>query len=281
MTSNHSSKAKKVLKANGQYEDFDPAKLENSLLRSKAKPEIIADIIKHVQDEIADGTTSAQIYKHAFFLLHQTQKSAARRYALRRAVQNLGPSGFPFEKYVAEILKSQGYTTETDQMVQGGCVKHEVDVVAWNDNKLIMVEAKFHNDQSIKTDLKVVLYVKARFDDLLEATHFYGGKRRKVGESWLITNTKFTTTAIEYAMCKGLTLIGWNFPGKTNLQTMIEDGDLMPLTCLAEISQGELKILFEKGVVLCRQARGNQSLLVDCGLSQDRAKIIVDEIAAM
>jgi len=277
----HTALGPKILKANGQLEDFDPTKLAASLERSKADPEVIKEIIGHVRDEITEGTTSAQIYKHAFFLLHKEQKTAARRYALRRAVQNLGPSGFPFEKYVAGILKSQGYTTETDQLVQGGCVQHEVDVVAWNDSRLIMVEAKFHNDQSMKTDLKVALYVKARFDDLLEATHFYGNKRRKVTDSWLVTNTKFTTTAIEYAMCKGLTLIGWNFPGKVNLQTMIEDGDLMPLTSLPEISQSELKILFDAGIVLCKQARGNFSLLVDAGLPRERAEFIVQEVSEM
>lgn len=271
----------KVIKSNGQTENFDPTKLEASLLRSDASPGIISKIIEHIQNESTDGITTAQIYKHAFFLLHQSQTSAARRYSLRRAVANLGPTGFPFEKYVGEILKSQGFTTLTDQLVKGGCVEHEVDVVAWNDKKLLMVEAKFHNDQSIKTDLKVALYVKARFDDLLEATHFYGDKRRTVTDSWLITNTKFTTTAIEYGMCKGLTMIGWNYPGKINLQAMIEDGDLMPLTSLAEITQAELKLLFGQGVVLCRQARGNASLLIDAGIHADRAKIIVDEIAAM
>jgi hypothetical protein len=271
----------KILKANGVKEDFNPTKLQESLERSKVKPEIISDIIEHVKNEITDGTTTAQIYKHAFFLLHNSQKSAAKRYALRRAVQNLGPSGFPFEKYVAEILKSQGYTTETDQLVQGGCVTHEVDVVAWNDAKLLMAEAKFHNDQSMKTDLKVALYIKARFDDLRDATHFYGGKRRKVDEAWLITNTKFTTTAIEYAMCKGLTLIGWNFPGKMNLQSMIEDGDLMPLTSLTDIDQAELKLLFDAGIVLCKQVRGNKTLLVDAGIHPDRAQMIVDDASSM
>lgn len=271
----------KVIKSNGQTENFDPSKLEASLVQSEATPELVAQIIDHIQKEITDGTTTAQIYKHAFFLLHKKQLSAARRYSLRRAIANLGPTGFPFEKYVAEILKSQGYTTLTGEIVKGGCVEHEVDVVAWNDSKLLMVEAKFHNDQSIKTDLKVALYVKARFDDLLEATHFYGGKRRKLTDSWLVTNTKFTSTAIEYGLCKGLTMIGWNYPGKINLQSMIEDGDLLPLTSVSEISQAELKILFEQGIVLCRQVRGNVSLLVDAGIHTDRAKEIVAAVAEM
>ncbi len=270
-----------ILKANGQREAFDANKLEQSLLRSKASPEIAADVIDHVRKEITDGMTTAQIYKHAFFLLHKLEKPAARAYSLRKGVASLGPSGFPFEKFVAEIFKNLGYETETDQMVTGGCVMHEVDVVAWNDSKLIMSEAKFHNQVGLKSDLKIALYVKARFDDLVEATHMYGGKRRKLDEFWLITNTKFTTTAIEYGMCKGLKMVGWNYPVKGNLQDLIEDGDLMPITCLNDIEGSDLKLLLENGLVLCKQVRGNISTLTDLGIHKDRAQKIIDEIGAM
>jgi hypothetical protein len=267
-----------VIKANGQAEAFNPSKLENSLLRAKATKEIAKEVIQHVQNELHDGITTAQIYKHAFFVLNKLRTPAAHMYSIRQALAELGPSGFPFEKYIAEIFKSLGYTTETNQIVMGGCVGHEVDVVAWNDAKLIMCEAKFHNDLSMKTDLKVALYVKSRFDDLVEATHNYGGKRRKLDEGWLITNTKFTSTAIQYSLCKGLKLIGWNYPEKGNLQDLIEDGDLMPITTLNEIHKGETKILLESGIVLCKQIRENVSLLVDAGIQRDRAEIIVAEV---
>lgn len=268
----------KVLKANGHLEPFDPLKLEMSLKKSKTDPKVISEIIEHISNEITEGTTTAQIYKHAFFLLHKTQKNAAKSYSLRHAVMSLGPAGFHFEKYIAEIFRSQGYTAETNQIVEGGCVQHEVDVVAWNEAKLIMTEAKFHNDQGQKTDLKVALYVKARFDDLLDSTHFYGNKRRKVTDSWLVTNTKFTSTAIDYGMCKGLTMIGWNFPGKGNLQDMIEDGDLAPVTVLTSIHKGELSLLLENNLVLCKQIRGNVTALTEVGIATDRAKEIVEEL---
>ncbi len=267
-----------VLKANGQLEQFDPSKLEKSLTAAKASPEIVSKIIDHVQKELVDGTTTAQIYKHAFFLLHKFQTPASYRYGMRQAVSALGPSGFPFEKYVAEIFRSQGYSAETNQIVKGGCVEHEVDVVAWNDKKLIMCEAKFHNQRGMKCDLKVALYVKARFDDLLEVTHFYGNKRRTLNEAWLITNTGFTSTAIEYGLCKNMTMIGWNYPGDVSLQSMIEDGDLMPITCLTEIHSGELKSLLQQGIVLCKQIRNNTSILIDAGLPKDRAEKIVEEV---
>lgn len=271
----------KVLKADGSIEAFDPDKLERSLINSKASPADISKIIDHVRNEVGNGITTGQIYKHAFFLLHKLKSPAAYRYSMRQAVSNLGPSGFPFEKYIAEIYKSQGLTAEINQQVKGGCTTHEVDVVAWNDARLLMTEAKFHNQRGMKCDLKVVLYVKARFDDLLEATHFYGGKRRKITENVLITNTTFTTTAIEYGMCKGMHMIGWNFPGRGSLQQMIEDGDLMPVTCLSTLHAGDLRLLLDAGLVLCKQIRDNLTILIDAGLPRNKAQAIVDEVKSI
>ncbi|MBX4181510.1 YraN family protein, partial [Candidatus Parcubacteria bacterium] len=172
-----------------------------------------------------------------------------------------GPSGFPFEDFVAEILKAQGYESLTRQVVLGGCVPHEVDVVAYNEKKLIMVEAKFHNELGIKSDLKVVLYVKARFDDLKENVYNYGGKDRPVTDNWLITNTKFSSTAIHYAECKNMTLIGWNYPEKGNLQDMIEEERLHPITCLTALSEDNKKTLLTNGVVLCSNIASNPDIL--------------------
>ena len=78
---------------------------------------------------------------------------------------SLARDGFPFEKFVARLFNVWGYDTITDQTVMGSCVDHEVDVVAWKGNDLAMVEAKFHNEFGLKSDSKVVLYVKARYDD--------------------------------------------------------------------------------------------------------------------
>lgn len=269
-----------VIKADGSREQFNETKLRSSLTRSGASPTSVEDVMKHTLKELEENMTTAQIYKHAFFLLHKLEKPAAKRYSLRRAVMELGPTGFPFEKYVAEIFKDRGYSTLTDQIVEGGCVSHEVDLVAWNDTKLIMAEAKFHNELGTKSDLKVALYVKARFDDLREKTFFYG-KRRLVDEAWLVTNTKFTTMAISYGECKGLTMVGWNYPLKGNLQDMIEDGDLHPITCLTSVSKREIVDLVSRGVVLCKQLRGGEDLLRSAGLSPMQIKDVLEEIAAL
>lgn len=239
-----------IIKANGKHEAFDPEKLRFSLLNSGASTEAAEEVLSHILPELRSGMTTAEIYQHAFSILNKTNKPVARNYSLRRSVMELGPSGFPFEDFVAEILKAKGFECLTRQTVLGGCVAHEVDVVAYNEKKLIMVEAKFHNELGTKSDLKVVLYIKARFDDLKENVFSYGGKDRPVTDSWLITNTKFSSTAIHYGVCKDMTLIGWNYPENGSLQDMIEEEGLHPVTCLTTLSAEEKKSLLAGGVVL-------------------------------
>src|SRR3989338_5043316 len=199
-----------IVKASGKHETFDPEKLRFSLLNSGASEEAVKDVLAHILPELHSGMTTGEIYRHAFESLAKINKPVARSYSLRRAVMELGPSGFPFEDFVAELLRAKGFQCMTRQTVLGGCVPHEVDVVAYNEKKLVMVEAKFHNELGTKSDLKVVLYIKARFDDLKENVFNYGGTNRKVDEAWLVTNTKFSSTAIHYGVCKNMTLVGWN-----------------------------------------------------------------------
>ncbi|TAL49022.1 ATPase [Patescibacteria group bacterium] len=269
-----------IVKASGERELFDRTKLDGSLLRAGADKETISEIAGHVEKELKDGMSTSQIYKHAFFLLEKHQKPAAVRYSLRRAVMELGPSGFPFEDFVAYILKEKGYEVKTGETVLGGCVAHEIDIVAWNENKLIMAEAKFHNEPGIKSDLKITLYVKARVDDLKEVKHNYG-RVRDLDEGWLITNTKFTTTAIHYGECKGLTLIGWNYPKEGNLQDLIEDSGLHPVTCLTSLSGAQKKSLMSQGVVLCRSLKEHPDVLHSIGFNDQKTKEVLDEIAQL
>lgn len=250
-----------IQKANGKHEAFDPEKLSSSLLRSGATQEEVDEVLEHIVAELHDGTTTSEIYKHAFTLLHNKTKPVARRYSLRRAVMDLGPTGFPFEDFVAEVLKAKGFETATRQVVLGGCVSHEVDVVAWNDKKLIMCEAKFHNQLGIKSDVKIALYVKARFDDLKENVFNYGGKDRPLDEGWLITNTKFSSTAIHYGECKNLIMIGWNYPEEGSLQDMIEESMVHPITCLNILSVEDKAKLLAERVVLCKDIKNNPDII--------------------
>ena len=88
----------------------------------------------------------------------------------------LGPSGFPFEKFVAAIIKEEGYQTEVGVIVQGACVTHEVDVVATTDHQHIMVECKYHNQQGRVNDVKIPLYIQSRFLDIEKQHHEVEGE---------------------------------------------------------------------------------------------------------
>ena len=138
---------------------------------------------------------------------------------------------------------------------------HEVDVVAYNDKKLLMVEAKFHNELGTKSDLKVVLYIKARFDDLRGNVFNYGKSNRRITDSWLVTNTKFSSTAIHYGICQNLTMIGGNYPDKGNLQDMIENEGLHPITGLFSLSSADKRLLIKEGIVLSSNIKKNPKVL--------------------
>jgi hypothetical protein len=267
-----------VTKANGDTEGFERDKLEVSLRRAGASEKVVQDIVQKVEEELTSNVSTKEIYEKAYHLLSQEEKEPVSiNYSLSRAVLDLGPSGFPFEEFLAAIYRSQGYETKTGETVYGACVEHEVDVVAWNDKKLLMAEAKFHGRPGVKSDLKVALYVKAHFDDLYEAEFDYG-KKRKLDEGLLITNTKFTTTATHYAECKGFKLISWNYPKSGNLHDMIVEAKLHPLTCLKTLSKNHKQGLLDKGVVLLRDIKSNDSLLDQVGVKGDEKQRVLEEM---
>ncbi len=268
----------KVVKSNGEHEAFNVLKLENSLLRAGVSAASVRNVLDRIEKELKDGMTTAEIYRHAFFLLHKFEKPSAARYSMRRALADLGPSGFPFEKFVAEIFKAQGYKIETDKMILGSCAEHEMDVIAYNDKKLIMAEVKFHNTNGIKTDLKVALYVKARFDDLRKMNFNYGGREMPLSEGLLITNTKFTHSAISYAMCCGVSIVGWNYPVYGNLHDLIVRYKMHPITSLTSISGDEKKYLISRGVVICSVLAKQPEVLYRAGFDQKRIADILEEI---
>lgn len=266
-----------VIKADGARETFDRGKLYESLLNARASEEIAEKVVSHVEKELVSGIRTEDIYRHAFEFLGRFGKHFAARYSLRRSLLEMGPTGFPFEHIVAEIYKQKGFETILDQKVQGHCTDHEVDVVAWNADKLIMVEAKFHHELALKTDVKSALYIKARYDDLREELFQFGGATRRLSEFLLVTNTKFTEKAIQYCECSGVRLIGWNYPRDANLHHLINDTGVHPITCLTTLSGNQKKSLLEQGVVLCQNVREVIPVLSSLGLSENEIRAVVEE----
>jgi hypothetical protein len=226
----------RIIKSDGTAEPFDPQKLQHSLERAGASDLVAEEITTRIGKELYNGITTAQIYRKAFAQLRDHRRSTAARYSLKRAILDFGPSGFPFEAYLAELFRAEGLKAEIDQVVQGGCVEHEVDVVLTRDRTKTYIEAKFHNNAGFKTDLKTVLYVQARIEDLQKKSP------HTPVQGMVITNTKFTDVAIRYASCVGLELLSWEYPEKNNLHDRIHMAQLYPITALTTLSHGKKRL---------------------------------------
>jgi hypothetical protein len=268
----------KIIKAFGKKEPFSEEKLKRSLKRSGTSEKIVDEIVGEIIGNLKDGMTTKQIYKQAFDLLKQYSKPYAARYRLKQAINALGPSGFPFELFFAELLKEEGCLTKTGVIVAGHCVQHEIDVIAEKDNQHFMIECKFHNSQGTHCDVKIPLYIQSRFLDVEVNWKKVPGHENKFHQAWLVTNTRFTTDAVAYGLCMGLNLISWDYPLKFSLQDRINASGLHPLTCLISLTNREKALLLNKGIVLCKQLCLNPQLLQSIGIrNEQRIKAILNE----
>jgi hypothetical protein len=135
-----------VIKANGQPEDFSEKKLIDSIRRAGIPANLEEEVLEHIKSNLYENIPTHEIYYHLEeYLGHTKSPYYKNKYSLKRALMDLGPTGFPFEAYVAEILKAQGYETQVGEILMGKCVSHEVDIIAKNKTQKIMVECKFHN----------------------------------------------------------------------------------------------------------------------------------------
>lgn len=267
-----------VEKSDGVAEPFNPLKLKKSLINSEASVVLANEIAEYVEGKIKDGMTTEEIYRIAFEKLKKTEIKTASRYSLRRSLLGLGPTGFPFEKFIAKILEHKNYKTRVGITLRGTCISHEVDVIASDGDDLMLVEVKFHNSLRMKTDTKVTLYVKARYDDLKEKEYQFFDKKMKPTSGILITNTKFTNNAKKYSKCAGLNLISWDYPKKGNLYDLIEETGLQPITTLVSLSKAEKEKLIVNGLIDCSELKDNIKILQSIGISQSKINKIIKEV---
>lgn len=278
-----------ITKQSGEGERFDVKKLERSLLASGASVIDVAAVLDQLTALVKPGVSTAELYRHAFQLLRGIGKPYAARYSLRRSIMHLGPSGFPFEQYVSAVLEAAGYRTYTNQIFQGKCLTHEVDVVAEKpaENIHAIIEVKFHNRPGHKTGSKDILYTHARF---LDINHEWVVKRTKGAkpqggelQSWLVTNTKVTTEVTQYARCAGLTVMSWDYPLQRSLKKLIDTYHLYPITVLLTLNTNQKNQLLKYGLVLCKQLIEPQhrKTLKRVGLNDRKIELLASEVAGL
>lgn len=236
------SKLINVIKATGEIEPFSEEKVISSLMRAGADQSLAQKIVAKIKPSLYPNIPTFELYSAIMKDLKREQRTVAEKYSLKKAIMDLGPTGYPFEKFVAGVLNAQEYKTKTNQIIMGKCVSHEVDIIAQNDKKY-MVECKFHSLPGGRTDIKVALYTYARFLDI---------KRQGFDAVWLITNTKVTQEVKTYALCMGMRITAWDYPEKESLNEMIDKSGLYPVTTLTSLSEQKKKELTESGIIYCK-----------------------------
>lgn len=237
-----------VIKSDGTKEVYNEDKIIGSANRVGVPKELQDQMLQAIRSRLYDGIQTSEIFALIQeFLNGHESGHLAMKFNLKKALAELGPSGYPFEKYLSLLFRELGYTTETNQTLNGSCVTHEIDVLAQKDDNTYFIEAKFHKNTTQRTDVRVTLYIKARFDDLVKGNNYSNP------QAWIITNTRFSTDAIKYAQCQKLRLTSWAYPKDQGLVDLIEHTRLFPITMVGEFSLQDKIRLLNSGVVTCRQ----------------------------
>jgi Holliday junction resolvase len=233
---------KKVIKRNGLEEDFDEEKFVNGLKNINIDENIAREICRRIYDKIPEKVKSQEIFRYTLEELKKLHKPLASKYNLKRAIYNLGPSGFPFEKYFAKILAEYGYETIINEWIDGKCLSYETDIIAIKDGRRYVIECKFHNQFGIKVDLKDVLYIFGRWIDIKENYNDL--------LPWIATNTKISWEGIRFAECRNIKVTAWRYPKGESLENLIEAKNLYPVTTLLSGSRKIYERLLENNYVI-------------------------------
>jgi hypothetical protein len=221
-----------IINARGEKEPFSSKKVYNSARRVGASVSLAKEISKKIEKEAFPGMKTSQIFKKVKDLLSKKKKKLAIKFSLKEGMKRLGPTGYPFEKYVANILLRQGFKVEINKIIKGHCCSYEIDFLAEKDDLFYIGECKYRNLSGAKVGSTIALSNHARFLDIEKRGTFNNKKKVK---SMLVTNTKFTNKAIKYSKCVGVDLLGWHYPSKEGLEKIIDEKKLYPVTILRSL----------------------------------------------
>jgi hypothetical protein len=157
-----------------------------------------------------------------------------------------------FEQFVRVLLSEHGYDVTPNQIIRGKCAEHEIDAIAQKEGITYSVEVKHHFNYHTLTGLDTVRISRAVFEDTTEGFEL-GLNNVKIDRALVVSNTKFSGQALQYAECRGISHIGWNTPPGHDLPTMIEEKNLYPITYLKGLDSGIRRKLFSVGVIFIRE----------------------------
>lgn len=230
-----------VIKANGEEVRFRPQKIVSSVIRAGGTKKQAHEIIDTLKAPRERPLTTDVVLETTLSILERDDPIVAARYDLKRAIRELGPSGYPFERYFAAILRAYGYDTKVGITLKGKRVTQEVDILATK-KKTWMIECKFHNQHGVHSGLKEAMYTYARFLDI----------QPQANASWLVTNTKCTPTATAYSQGVGQRITSWRYPKGESLQELIEEKGLYPVTIVRCVHGRTKEKLYQAHILLAK-----------------------------
>jgi hypothetical protein len=233
-----------VVKADGRKEEFKEEKIIQTCLRAGATPEVAKSIARKARETFREGISTRKLY---VFIAEELDKAGnSHLFMLRESVANLDPT--TFELYIKKILEANGYRCAWNKMVLGRYVEHQVDLIA-SKEKTFIVECKRHFNPHRFTGLGICLQVESRLRDIVEGSSV-GNNNLKADEAWIVTNTKFSDHAKQYAKGIGIRLTGWKYQEEYSLESLIERKKILPVTLLKTDPSVHRQLIRKKIVTL-------------------------------
>ena len=240
-----------IIKGNGTRVEYDEERVRANIRRTGASSEIAQKVLDDIRSKVFEGMHTSALHELVKKSLQQHSVCHACRYNLRDALLRLGPAGFNFEFFIAELLGAHGYDARVPTAeLRGACVEHEVDVVAHKENRSVFIEAKFRNVKDDVVNLKDVMATWARFLDLVDGAGL--GYTEHLDECMIMTNARFTDVASRFGTCKGMRLVSWDYPKGFTLASLIDQTALYPVTVIDDFSPEEIGKMAEAGILLCK-----------------------------
>lgn len=240
-----------VRKADGRLEPFDKSKVVGTALHFGLGLEEAEAVADEILKQSYDGIPTSKILSMIQELAARSRPELEHIRDLREAISRMR-SKPDFEEYVRSALRAIGYLVEPGRVLEGRCVSHEVDGVAFMGHEVLVVEVKHHVNPHTYTGLDTVLELWAALEDLQEG-HRLGLHGYAFNSAILACNTKISLHAERYARCKGIKYMGWKYPQAFSLGDIVAKHRLYPITMLRPLLEGQVASLGDRGIILLSQ----------------------------
>ncbi|MFA6252006.1 MAG: hypothetical protein WCX74_01245 [Candidatus Paceibacterota bacterium] len=264
---------KYIINSYGEKEVFSENKLSHALRRSGASNSLAKRVLAEIKGSIVPNMRTSDIFKLARGSLEREQLKVAFKFSLKEAIKTLGPAGFVFEKYIAEVFRNYGYSVKIDQAISGRCITYEMDILAQKEKIIYLGECKYRNQPGEKIDVNVCMKEFALLNDVRRGKYFSKNQDCSI-KSLIITNTKFTGQAIKYSECENIYLLGWRYPKEGGLEKLIEDKKLYPITILPSFKKYLMDFFVDRNMMMAKDILG----IKDIAKFAQTAKISVKSI---